>query len=96
MVGLILEVAQTSLGTWHHHYHRHYHHHHHHHHHLDTFLDWLELRDELGDLLADLLGLHVTRLHRSVHHHSLHLLSTDQLALAQQIKIVKVWCLHKQ
>ena len=44
---------------------------------LDTLLFWLQLRDELGVLFTELLGLHVTLLHWIVHHQGLHLVLTD-------------------
>ena len=50
--------------------------------HLHTLLAGLQLWDEPGDVVTHRPGLHVALLHRSVHHHSLHLLSTDQLALS--------------
>ena len=44
---------------------------------LDTLLGRVQLRDELGDLSTDFLGLHVTLLHGGIHHQGLHLVSTD-------------------
>ena len=49
--------------------------------HLDTLLGWLQLGDELGDLLAHTLRLHVTLLHWLADDHSLHLLCTHWVSL---------------